>query len=168
MDDLPHRYDGAKVDMWACGVILYAMCFGSYPFDFGYHGGVGPEQKGQNAQLMKALMKADYTLPGDASDELRDLLSHLIQPDPAARYTAAEALKHPWCLKAYGDAPARTTEDVDNMQATMSTAFIETPEGDNPEVWLEKIKGAGVDKTEEPEPEAVDVDFEDEDEEAAF
>ena len=65
--------------------------------DFGYHGGVGPEQRGQNAQLMKALMKADYKLPSDVSDPLVDLVSHLIQPDAAKRYTAAEALKHPWC-----------------------------------------------------------------------
>jgi serine/threonine protein kinase len=32
------KYDGYKVDMWACGVVLFAMVVGSYPFDFGYHG----------------------------------------------------------------------------------------------------------------------------------
>ena len=88
-------YDGFKVDMWACGVVLFAMVVGSYPFDFGYHGGVGPEQKGQNAKLMKALMQADYKLPDDIGPPLADLVSHLIQPDAAARYSAAEALKHP-------------------------------------------------------------------------
>ena len=48
------------------------------------------------------------------------------------------------------------------MAASMSTAYIATPEGDNPEVWLEKIKGAGVDAA--PEADAVDVEFEDDDE----
>lgn len=165
-----NRYDGFKVDMWACGVVLYAMCVGNYPFDFGYHGGVGPEQKGQNAQLMKALLKADYKLPRDCSPGLTDLLSHLIQPDPEARYTAAQALKHPWCLGTDCPDPVtttRTAEDIDNMQASMSTAYVETPEGDNPEVWLEKIKGAGVEKGAEAEPQAVDVEFDD-DEEAGF
>lgn len=170
IDVFSNRYDGFKVDMWACGVVLYAMCVGNYPFDFGYHGGVGPEQKGQNAQLMKALLKADYKLPKDCSPGLTDLLSHLIQPDPEARYTAAQALKHPWCLGTDCPDPVtttRTAEDIDNMQASMSTAYVETPEGDNPEVWLEKIKGAGVDKGAEAEPQAVDVEFDD-DEEAGF
>ena len=26
------QYDGFKVDMWACGVVLFAMVAGSYPF----------------------------------------------------------------------------------------------------------------------------------------
>ena len=109
-------------------------------------------------------MKADYKLPGDVSAPLADLVSHLIQPDAGARYTAAEALKHPWMLGPEG-APDRTEKDIDDMAAAMSTAYIETPSGDNPEVWLEKIKGAGVDAA--PPAEAVDVDFE-EDDEAGF
>lgn len=59
-------------------------------------------------------------------------------------------------------APDRTEKDIDDMAASMSTAYIATPEGDNPEVWLEKIKGAGVDAA--PEADAVDVEFEDDDE----
>lgn len=159
-----------KVDMWACGVVLFAMCVGAYPFDSAVtgHGGVGPEQKNQNAKLMHALLKADYKLPSDVSPGLKDLLSHLIQPDADARYTAAEALKHPWCLGAdcpdAGDIELRTTEDIDKMQAAMSTAYIETPEGDNPELWLEKIKGAGLAQSAEAEAAAVDVDFDEADE----
>ena len=50
------------------------------------------------------------------------------------------------------------------MQAAMSTAYVETPEGDNPELWLEKIKGAGLAQSAEAEAAAVDVDFDEADE----
>ncbi len=168
-----HEYDGFKVDMWACGVVLFAMIAGSYPFDFGYHGGVGPEQKGQNAQLMRALMKADYDLPSDISKPLGDLVSHLIQPDPETRYSAAQALKHPFMLAGGKsgklECNQRTAEDIDTMIAGFSTQYIETPEGDNPGVWLEKLHAATEDAVQPaPAPGPVDVNFEDDEDEDGF
>ena len=57
---------------------------------------------------MRRLMAAEYELPESASEELRDLLAQLLQPDVSKRLTAADALKHPWVL-----ADDRTEEQVD-------------------------------------------------------
>ena len=91
-------YDGYKADIWACGVVLFTMCKGQYPFDYGYHGGVGPSNPANNMELMKRLQRAEYEAPESASDGLLALLSETIQPDPAKRLTASDACKHPWVL----------------------------------------------------------------------
>ena len=46
----------------------------------------------------------------------------------------------------------------------MSHAYIATPDGDDPEAWVEKIMGAGAGATAAPAPAPLDVDFDDGDE----
>lgn len=40
-------YDGMKVDVWACGVLLIAMLLGTFPFDHTKH----PDPNTHEAQL---------------------------------------------------------------------------------------------------------------------
>jgi len=47
-----HDYIPSKVDVWSCGVILYAMVCGYLPFE-------DPD----TAQLYKKILKGDFTLP---------------------------------------------------------------------------------------------------------
>jgi len=86
-DDTPGY--GLPVDLWACGVILFTLLSGLPPF---WH---------RKQHLMfRMIMDGQYTMSGpewdDVSETAKDLIRHLLIVDPNERYTAAQALQHPF------------------------------------------------------------------------
>jgi serine/threonine protein kinase len=82
-------YAGAEVDVWSCGVILYALMCGSLPFD---------DENIPN--LFKKIKNGMYTLPGHLSKLSRDLIPRMLVVDPMKRITIAEIRQHPFFCTA--------------------------------------------------------------------
>jgi len=78
-------YEGFSVDIWSAGVALYAILYGTVPFK-------GSDMKA----LQKQILKGQYTLKDDISNEARDLLKKMLDIDPRKRITGQEILLHPW------------------------------------------------------------------------
>eukprot|EP00577_Skeletonema_sp_RCC1716_P013906 CAMPEP_0113421076 /NCGR_PEP_ID=MMETSP0013_2-20120614/27682_1 /TAXON_ID=2843 ORGANISM="Skeletonema costatum, Strain 1716" /NCGR_SAMPLE_ID=MMETSP0013_2 /ASSEMBLY_ACC=CAM_ASM_000158 /LENGTH=482 /DNA_ID=CAMNT_0000308625 /DNA_START=215 /DNA_END=1663 /DNA_ORIENTATION=+ /assembly_acc=CAM_ASM_000158 len=79
-----------SVDAWALGVIVFVLLCGCLPFD----------DDCQNIPSSPDL-RAKFTLrfprwAKDLSKSAKDLLNHLLDIDPRRRYTAEQALDHPW------------------------------------------------------------------------
>ncbi|ONK79804.1 uncharacterized protein A4U43_C01F10240 [Asparagus officinalis] len=78
-------YAGPEVDVWSCGVILYALLCGTLPFD---------DENIPN--LFKKIKGGIYTLPSHLSALARDLIPRMLVVDPMKRMTIREIREHPW------------------------------------------------------------------------
>ncbi|CAF4703684.1 unnamed protein product [Rotaria socialis] len=85
--DMPEY--GLPVDLWACGVILYTLLSGLPPF----------WNRRENV-MFRMIKDGQYTMTGAAwegvSETAKDLIRHLLVVDADERYTAAQALQHPF------------------------------------------------------------------------
>jgi serine/threonine protein kinase len=87
---LQRRNYTKAVDTWALGVIVFVLLCGCLPFD-----------DDSSTIPSDDLVRAKFVLrfprwAKNLSTPAKDLLSHLLDVNPARRYTAEQALEHPW------------------------------------------------------------------------
>jgi len=108
-----------EVDLWSVGVITYLLLCGFPPF----YGESLPE-------VFEQIMKADFDFPDpywtEISTEAKDLISKLLVVDPKTRYTAKQALEHPWVKKLGQDKLLNIKASITKFNSTrrMSTANV--------------------------------------------
>ncbi|KAK7882109.1 hypothetical protein WMY93_028283 [Mugilogobius chulae] len=87
--DSGHRGYGPAVDLWSSGVIMYTLLAGSPPF---WHR--------KQMLMLRMILAGKYNFESpewdDRSDTVKDLISRLLVVNPEQRYTAKEALSHPF------------------------------------------------------------------------
>lgn len=92
-------YDGAKADVWSCGVVLYVINAGFLPFNVAAGGDV--------AGMWRKMQRGDFVMPKWMSPGLKWLLLRILDPNPETRITIDEILEDGWFRKGY-------TEEIDD------------------------------------------------------
>lgn len=84
------EYVGNPTDIWATGILVYAMLCGCFPFK-------GSSDK----DLYRKIARGLYNPPDHLSKEAKHFLSRLLVVDPQRRATAAQLMEDPWISKCH-------------------------------------------------------------------
>ncbi|XP_042482192.1 CBL-interacting serine/threonine-protein kinase 6-like [Macadamia integrifolia] len=94
-------YDGAKADLWSCGVILYVLLAGFLPF-----------QDDNIVAMYRKIYRGDFKCPPWFSSEARRLITKLLDPNPNTRITIAKVMETSWFKKSLPKT-VRTKEEME-------------------------------------------------------
>ncbi|KAL6848793.1 hypothetical protein ACP4OV_021376 [Aristida adscensionis] len=88
------EYDGKLADVWSCGVTLYVMLVGAYPFE-------DQDDPKNIRKTIQRIAAIQYKIPDHIhiSADCRELISRIFVGNPLRRITMREIKNHPWFLK---------------------------------------------------------------------
>lgn len=97
-------YAGPEVDIWSCGVILYALLCGTLPFDDEHV-----------PTLFRKIKQGLFPIPDYLNRSVISLLTSMLQVDPLRRATIEDIKNHEWFKK---DLPSYLFPQVNDSDAT--------------------------------------------------
>ena len=96
-----------SVDIWSIGILMYMLLNnGKHPF---YNEN---EKFTKEQYINKIKNKKNLIFENKISYMAKHFLKKLLEPNPGARYTANQALKHPWITRNFDDEIPLTYSDV--------------------------------------------------------
>ena len=107
-------YDGQAMDVWACGVILFRMLTGAFPFQDGSNGGLLTRKMMQDVKAGRL----HYPQGVKVHPAARALIKMMLNPDPKQRATMAQIQEDKWVMavqaspKKLGSVSSQSPEEI--------------------------------------------------------
>ncbi|TYJ10645.1 hypothetical protein E1A91_A11G221500v1 [Gossypium mustelinum] len=144
---LPKKeYDGKIADVWSCGVTLYVMLVGAYPFE-------DPQDPRNFRKTIQRILSVHYSIPDYVrlSKDCRHLLSRIFVADPEKRITIPEIKQHPWFLKNLpkefmggggGNLEKEEDEQFQSIEEVLSIIQEAREPGEGPKIGSQLLGGS--------------------------
>lgn len=93
---------GIEVDMWSLGVLMYLLYeIPRHAFSLDRISASFPFEHPNGTKMVQKILAGKFSFSEEegwdsVSDDAKDLILHLLVVDPKERYTAEQALEHPW------------------------------------------------------------------------
>ncbi|KAK9920283.1 hypothetical protein M0R45_028841 [Rubus argutus] len=113
-------YDGAKADIWSCGVILYVLLAGYLPF-----------HDSNLMELYRKIGKGEFKFPNWFTPEVRRLLSRILDPNPNTRISLGKIMQTSWFRKGLVQKPAIDEVPVKELAPLDADAIFGPGEDNN-------------------------------------
>ena len=93
-----------SIDIWSIGILMFILLNkGKHPFYI----------KGDNRdKIAKKIEEAKINFNEKISPMAKHLILKLLEPNPSWRYTASQAIKHPWITRNINDTPPTTFNEL--------------------------------------------------------
>ncbi|KAK4707402.1 hypothetical protein R3W88_033048 [Solanum pinnatisectum] len=106
-------YDGAKADIWSCGVILYVLLAGYLPF-----------QDSNLMEMYRKIGKAEFKCPNRFPPDARRLISKILNPNPSTRMSISKIMENSWFKKGLQLKPIIADADSKPEEAAIDDAVF--------------------------------------------
>ncbi|PIN15745.1 Serine/threonine protein kinase [Handroanthus impetiginosus] len=124
-------YDGAKADIWSCGVILFVLLSGFLPF-----------HDSNLMEMYRKICKAEFKCPNWISPDARKLISKMLDPNPNTRISTSKIIENSWFRKGFRSKATRNNADTVDGRMNVKETTLDADEtnsfGDNMKAELAK------------------------------
>ncbi|XP_059436698.1 CBL-interacting protein kinase 5 [Corylus avellana] len=112
-------YDGAKADIWSCGVVLFVLLAGFLPF-----------QETNLVEMYRKISKGEFRCPHWFPQDVRKLLSRILDPNPSTRIDVSKLQENTWFKKGFKKIEALQLPPKVSVIDDVQDAFL--PSGTSP------------------------------------
>lgn len=112
---------GPPLDVWALGVILFAMLCGRLPFegtDLSY------SKRPKTPVIRSRIIKCQYKIDESLSPEVKDLVRRMLRLEPAERATVPEIFNHFWLRGAGNVTEIKRDRSATNLNGTVFSTSV--------------------------------------------